>query len=109
MGAVKVTKVIDCIGGHYIPFGDAKSWYGIWCLSVPEASSATGMLSHAYQAHSQSSLKVQDGLSFFFQKESARSVPFLPEKKTVLSPLNGLCSLSETEVLSPGLCPHFET
>ena len=57
----------------------------------------------------QSSLKVQDGLFFFFKMESARSVPFLPQKKTVLSTLNGLCSLSETEVLSPGLCPHFET
>ena len=41
MGAIKITKVIDCIRDYYIPFGNGKSW----CLSVQEASSAIGMLS----------------------------------------------------------------
>ena len=33
---------------------------------------------HGYQARIQSSLKVQDGISFFFKMESAWPVPFLP-------------------------------
>ena len=45
MGAIKITKVIDYIGDYYILSGDGKSWYGIWCLSVWEASLAVGMLS----------------------------------------------------------------
>ena len=44
-GAIKITKVIDSIGDYYILFGNGKSWYGIWCSSVQEASSAIGMLS----------------------------------------------------------------
>ena len=34
MGAIKITKVIDYIGDYYILFGDGKSRYGIWGLSV---------------------------------------------------------------------------
>ena len=45
MGAIKITKVFDYIGDDYILFGDGKSWYGIWYLSVWEASTAVGMLS----------------------------------------------------------------
>ena len=45
MGAIKITKVIDYIGDYYILFGDGIAWYGIWCSSVWEASSAIGMLS----------------------------------------------------------------
>ena len=43
--AIKITKTTDHIGDHYILFGDGKSRYGTWCLSVREASSAVGMLS----------------------------------------------------------------
>ena len=42
MGAIKI-KVIDYKGDYYILFGDGKSWYGIWCLSVQEACLAMGM------------------------------------------------------------------
>ena len=42
MGAIKITKVIDYIGDYYILFGDGKSWYAIWGVSVREA---VGMLS----------------------------------------------------------------
>ena len=45
MGAIKITKVTDYIGDYHILFGYGKSWYGIWCLSVREASLAAGMLS----------------------------------------------------------------
>ena len=44
MGAIKITKALDYIGDYYILFGNGKSWYGIWCLSVREISSAIGML-----------------------------------------------------------------
>ena len=79
MGAIKNTKVIDYIGDDCIFFGDEKSWYGIWCLSVQEASSALGMLSPWLPGTYivQSSPKVQDGVSFFFKMESAWPVPFL--------------------------------
>ena len=43
--AIKITEVIDYTGDYHILFDDGKSWYGIWCLSVQEASSAVGMLS----------------------------------------------------------------
>ena len=45
MGAIKIIKVIDYIGDYYILFGNGKSWFGTWCLSVQEASLAVGMLS----------------------------------------------------------------
>ena len=45
MGAIKITEMIDYIGDYYSLFGDRKSWYGIWCLSVQEATVAIGMLS----------------------------------------------------------------
>ena len=45
VGAVKLTKVTDCRGEYYNLFGNGKSWYGISCLSVWEASSAKGVLS----------------------------------------------------------------
>ena len=45
MGAIKITQVTDYIWDYYIPSGDRKSWYGIWCLSVREACSAVPMLS----------------------------------------------------------------
>ena len=32
-------------GDYNMPFGDGKSWYGIWCLSFQEAILAKGMLS----------------------------------------------------------------
>ena len=51
MGALKITEGIHYTGDYYILFSDGKSWYGIWCLSVREASLAMGMLSHGYQAH----------------------------------------------------------
>ena len=40
---------------------------------------------HGYQARIQSSLKVQDGISFFFKMESAWPVPFLPHYLTLSS------------------------
>ena len=43
-GCIKITKVTDYIGDYHILSGDGKFWYGIWCLSVWEASSAVGML-----------------------------------------------------------------
>ena len=43
MGSVKITQVIDYIGDYYILSVEGKSLYGIWCLSVQEASSAIGM------------------------------------------------------------------
>ena len=45
MGAIKTTKVIDYVEDYYILFGDGKLWYGVWCLSVHEASLAGGMIS----------------------------------------------------------------
>ena len=60
------------VGDCYILFGDGESWYGIWCLSVREASSAVGICyAHSYQAHSPkltesarwSFLLFQDGVS----------------------------------------------
>ena len=44
-GCIKITKVTDYIGDYHILSGDGKFWYGIWCLSVWEASSVVGMLS----------------------------------------------------------------
>ena len=45
MDAIKITKVIGHIEDYYILFGNGKSWYAIWYLSVWEASLATGILS----------------------------------------------------------------
>ena len=43
MGSIKITKVIDYLGDYYILSVEGKSLYGIWCLSVQEASSAIGI------------------------------------------------------------------
>ena len=45
VGAIKLTKVTDCIGEYYNLFGNGKSLYGISCLSVREASSVKDILS----------------------------------------------------------------
>ena len=52
MDAIKMTKMTDYIGGEHILFGDGNSWYGLWCLSVQEASSPEVCYPHGYQAHS---------------------------------------------------------
>ena len=52
VGARKLTKVTDCRGEYYNLFGNGKSWYGISCLSVWEASSVKDILSPWLQLHS---------------------------------------------------------
>ena len=79
MGAIKIIKVIDYIGDYYILFGDGKSWYGIVFISPGGQFGRRYVIPMANRHIVQSSLKVQDGVSFFLKMESARPVPFLPQ------------------------------
>ena len=77
MGAMKITKVIDYTGDYHILFGDGKSWYGIWS-GLGGQFSRRYVIPMATRHIVQSSLKVRDGVSFFFKTEAARPVPFFP-------------------------------
>ena len=120
MGAVKITKVIDYIGDYYILFGDGKSWYGIQCLgNLGMASDVWEILvwnpvfinlgsqfGHRYviplatRHLVQSSLKVQDGVSFFFQDGVSSACSFPP------SDSKSSCPVSDSELTSDLPCCH---
>ena len=84
MGAIKITEGIDYIGDYYIIFGDGKSWYGSGVYQLG------GQFGHRYvllMATRHISLKVKDGVSFFFKTESAWPVPFLSYYYTLTAQL----------------------
>ena len=90
MGAIKITKVIDYIGDYHILFGDGKSWYSLVFISLGGQFGHRYVIPMATRHMVQSSLEVQDEVSFFFKMESARPVPFLPQSHglvTTPSPL----------------------
>ena len=68
IGAIKITKVIDYIGDYYILFGDGKSWYGIVFISPGGQFGHRYVIPIATGRVDQSSLKVEDGDSFFVKK-----------------------------------------
>ena len=80
MGAIKITKVTDYIGDYHILFGDGKSWYSLVFISLGGQFGCRYVIPMATRHMVQSSLEVQDGVSFFFKMESARPVPFLAHR-----------------------------
>ena len=77
MGAIKIIKVIDYIVDYYILSGDGTYWYGVTFISPGGQFGRRYVIPMATRHIVQNSLKVQDGVSFFFKMESARPVPFL--------------------------------
>ena len=70
MGAIKITKVIDYTGDYYILFGDGKSWWNLVFIRPGGQFGHRYVIPRATRHIIQSSLKVQDGVSFFFKMES---------------------------------------
>ena len=98
MGAIKITKVIDYTGDYYIFFGDGKSWYGIWCLSVQETSLAVDMLSHGYQAHSPKLTESARWSFLLFQDRVSLACSFPPSVPCSM-PGSNCCFLTCIQVL----------
>ena len=64
MGAIKITKAIDYIGDYYILFGDILVWNLVF-ISPGGQFGPRYVIPMATRHIVQSSLKVQDGVSFF--------------------------------------------
>ena len=85
MGAIKITKVIDYIGDYHILLarGNLGMESGVYQSRRPVQY--RHVIPMATRHMVQSSLKVQDGFSFFFKMESAQPVPFLPQQRVRLN------------------------
>ena len=79
MDAIKITKVLDYIEGYCILFGDGRSGMESGVYQSGRSFGCRYFIPMAARHIVQSSLKVQDGVSFFFKRESAWPVPFLPQ------------------------------